>query len=268
VEAAKARESAVAPDGLSRYSDLELICLAQRLPRESPLGKAACEALIGRYRFLVRACIRKYENSPEPQEELMQVGYVGLLRAIRNFDPEIGRNLVAYALPCISGEVKRHFRDNRWPVHVGRPAQELRLEMRQAITELTQRLAHVPNDRELAHHLQVSEAEVRNARRAELAFEPSSLDAPRSADLDAASLADRLGAEDPRLEYALDLQAVGTHMGELPDREQRLLLMRFYGNMTQREISGRLGISQMHVSRLLAHALGYLRQRILEPEAS
>lgn len=259
--------SALAQDELDRCSDLELLDLVQLEPRDSPVGSRACQLLVERYRSLVRACIRRYENSPESQEELMQVGYVGLLSAIRNFDPAVGRNLAAYAQPCISGEVKRHFRDNRWQVHVARPAQELRLEMWQATTELTQRLSRTPRDGELAYHLQVSDAELRDARRAEVAFEPSSLDAPLPGWQDAGSLADYLGGEDPRLERALDLESVWAHIGELPAREQHLLLMRFYGNMSQREISSQLGISQMHVSRLLAHAIGYLRRRILGPEA-
>jgi len=252
-----------APGGLDRYGDLELLGMVQVLPRGSRLAELARELLVERYRSLVMSCTRRYQDSPEPQEDLIQVGYVGLLRAINDFDPALGSSLAAYARPCISGEIKRHFRDNRWQVHVRRPVQQLRLELRQARDELTQRLSRPPKDRELARHLNVSDAELLDARRAELAFQASSLDAPLYDGQDA-RLADFLGEEDPRLEHALDMQAVWAHIGELPAREQRLLLMRFYGNMNQSEIGGQLGISQMHVSRLLAHALGYLRERILE----
>ncbi len=255
-------QSTPAPGGLNRYGDLELLGMVQVLPRGSRLAELARELLVERYRSLVMSCTRRYQDSPESQEDLIQVGYVGLLRVINDFDPALGTSLAAYARPCISGEIKRHFRDNRWQVHVRRPVQQLRLEVRQARDELTQRLSRPPKDRELARHLNVSDAELLDARRAELAFQASSLDAPLYGGQDA-RLADFLGEEDPRLEHALDMQAVWAHIGELPAREQRLLLMRFYGNMNQSEIGGQLGISQMHVSRLLAHALGYLRERIL-----
>ena len=240
--------------------------MVHTLPRESTLRDAACEILVARFQSLVRSCAQRYRDSPESQDELMQVGYVGLLKAINNFDPSVGGNLAAYALPCISGEIKRHFRDKRWHVHVRRSAQELRLEIRSARAELTQRLSRTPKDAELARHLRVSEAELLDAQRADLAFQASSLDAPLSDAQEAVSLGDLIGGEDPRLEQALDMQAVWSHMGELPPRQQRLVLMRFYGNMTQAEIGEQLAISQMHVSRLLSQALSYLRERILGSE--
>jgi RNA polymerase sigma-B factor len=255
--------STQAPGGLNRCGDLELLGLVQLPPPGNRLADLARELLVERYQSLVISCTRRYQDSPESQEDLMQVGYVGLLRAINDFNPAIGSSLAAYAKPCISGEIKRHFRDNRWQVHVRRPAQQLRLEIRQARDELTQRLSRAPKDRELARHLNVTDAELLDARRAELAFQATSLDAPLYDGNDAVRLADFLGEEDPRLERALDMQAVWAHFAELPAREQRLLLMRFYGNMNQTEIGGRLGISQMHVSRLQAHALGYLRDRML-----
>jgi RNA polymerase sigma-B factor len=223
----------------------------------------ACEKLVSRYRALVRSCVLRYRDSPESQEELMQVGYVGLLKAMNNFDPSLGESLAAYAQPCISGEIKRHFRDKRWQVHVRRSAQELRLEIRKTRSDLAQRLARTPTDAELAKHLGVTAAELVDAQRAELAFQASSLNAPLTDGTDAGTLEDVLGGEDPQLETALEMEAVWSHLGELPEREQRLLLMRFYGNMTQAEIGEQLGISQMHVSRLLTHALGYLKNRIL-----
>ena len=104
--------------------DPELVKLVQSLPRDSEQRNAACEKLIGRYESLVRACAQRYRHSPESPEELMQVGYVGLLKAINNFDPSFGSNLASYAQPCIAGEIKRHFRDKRWHVHVKRSTQE------------------------------------------------------------------------------------------------------------------------------------------------
>jgi RNA polymerase sigma-B factor len=253
---------------LDEHPDSELLRLVQSQEQGSQQREEACAVLVKRYQALVRSCVMRYRDSPEPTEELMQVGYVGLLKAINNFDPEIGGSLAAYAQPCVSGEIKRHFRDKRWQVHVRRSAQELRLEIRKARGELSQELSRTPTDAELAEHLGISAADLLDAQRADLAFQASSLDAPLSDSGDAGTLADVLGCEDQNLENTLEMDAVWGHLGELPEREQNLLLMRFYGNMTQTEIGDELGISQMHVSRLLAHALGYLRDRLLAKEGS
>ena len=250
---------------LEQRDDAELLDMIRSLPREHPIREAACEVLVNRYRPLVRSCVRRFQNSPEPYEDLLQVGYVGLIKAINNYDPAAGTGLAGYALPCVSGEIKRYFRDKRWQVHVKRSLQELRLAVRNVTAELTQTLGHAPSDAEIADRLNVTEDELREVRRAELAFQSSSLDAPLADDEGRASLADLIGTEDPQLEHVLDMEAVWKHLSGLPDREQQLLLLRFYGNMTQAEIGKHLGISQMHVSRLLAEALEYLRERLLEP---
>jgi RNA polymerase sigma-B factor len=246
-----------------RLDDRELLRIVRRLPRASERRAAACELLVSRHRNLVRSCAQRYRCSPEPAEDLMQVGYVGLLKAINNFDPAAGGSLAAYAQPCITGEIKRHFRDRRWHAHVERPVQELVLEIREATGHLTQRLGRAPAEADLATYLGASDDELRAARRAEMALQPCSLDAVLADRPGAGTLADLLGHEDPRLEHALNMQAVTAHWGELSAREQRVLLMRFYGDMTQAQIGKQLGISQMQVSRLLAHALGHLRQRLL-----
>jgi RNA polymerase sigma-B factor len=247
------------PRPTAEASDQVLVRLVQSLPRGTDEHNAACETLVARYQSLVRSCAQRYWQSPESQEELMQVGYVGLLKAINNFDPAVGSSLAAYAQPCVSGEIKRHFRDKRWQVHVKRSTQELRLELRRARAELTQRLARSPRADELATHLGVSDADLAEAECADLVFQAWSLDAPVSDQPGTASVADIVGADDPQLEHTLDMEAVWRHWRDLPERQQRLLMMRFYGNMTQTEIGERLGISQMHVSRLLTGALDYLR---------
>jgi RNA polymerase sigma-B factor len=247
---------------LEELEDAELLAMLQSRPHGDSVRDAACEVLVTRYRPLVRSCVLRYRNSTEPQEELMQVGYVGLLKAINNFDPSFGASLAGYAQPCVSGEVKRHFRDKRWQVHVKRSLQELRLELRTAAAELTNELGRIPSDAELAQHLNLSADDVRAARQADLAFQTASLDSPVTTTDGSASLGDLLGEEDPQLEQLIDMQAVWSHWPELPVREQQLLLMRFYGNMTQAEIGAQLGISQMHVSRLLAEALSYLREHL------
>ena len=249
---------------LKELSDNALLGKVRALPRDSELRAAACEILVDRYEKLVRSCVRQYRGSPEPVEDLMQVGYVGLLKAINNYDPEVGDSLSAYAQPCVSGEIKRHFRDKRWQIHVRRSAQELLLELRKATEELTQQLGRAPEEAELAERLGVSLDDMREARQADLVFSTYSLDAPLSDRDDPALLADVLGDDDPEVTHAIDMEAVHTHWEELPEREQRILVMRFYGNLTQTEIGERLGISQMHVSRLLARALGHLKSRLLD----
>jgi RNA polymerase sigma-B factor len=249
--------------GLAGLDDGELLGILRSLPHSSERRAAACELLVGRYRNLVRSCVHRYRRSPEPTQDLMQVGYVGLLKAISNFDPALGRSLVAYAQPYITGELKRHFRDKSWQVHVERSVQELVLAVRAAARQLTQQLGHLPADAELASYLGVSDADIRDARQAELVLRPWSLDEPLAGQDGATSLGDLLGQDDPQVEHMLSMRAVATHWGELPLREQQILRMRFHGDMTQAEIGQQLGISQMHVSRLLAHALGYLRPRLL-----
>jgi len=249
--------------GLAGLDDRELLEIVRSGPLASARRDAACELLVSRHRPLVWSCVQRYRRSPEPAEDLMQVGYVGLLKAINNFDPAFGGSLAAYAQPCISGEIKRHFRDKRWQVHVKRSVKELMLEVREASRQLTQDLGRVPSESDLARHLGVSDDDVREVRRAELAYQPWSLDAPLAGQPGTASLADLLGEEDPGMERMLGIQAVAAHWTELPRREQQILVMRFYGEMTQAQIGHQLGISQMQVSRLLTHALGYLRPRLL-----
>ena len=244
---------------LRELSDDDLLSWCRDYPQGSTERDAACEILVQRYTPLVRACARQYMNSPEPADDLMQVGYVGLLKAINNYDPSFGGSLRAYAVPCITGEIKRHFRDKRWQVRVTRPVQELLLEERGVIEDLTHALGRLPDDDEVAGRLGVAPEELREARRAADGFSALSLDAPLAGQADAAELGDLLGGEDPGVERAVDMEAVATHWEQLPRREQRILVMRFYGNLTQEEIAGRLGISQMHVSRLQARALSRLR---------
>jgi RNA polymerase sigma-B factor len=247
---------------LSRLRDRELLALAASLPRSSERRAAARDLLVARYRHLVWSCVRRYSRSSEPVEDLMQVGYVGLLKAINNFDPALGFSLATYAEPCITGELKKHFRDKIWQVHVRRPLQERVLEVQQAEHRLTQQLGRMPTDVDLASDLGIGAADIREARQAELVLQPLSLDGPPSGRASVASLAEQLGGEDPRLEHILGMQAIARHWGELPAREQQIVVLYYYRGMTQAQIGQELGLSQMRVSRLLARALGYLRPRL------
>lgn len=198
----------------------------------------------------------------------MQVGFLGLVKAIRGFDPAFGNELRSYAVPCISGELKRHFRDKRWQVRVPRPLQELLLGMRTAAEDLTHQLERPPEEAELAARLGVTPDDLREAVQAAEGFTALSLDAPVGDSADSAVLGELLGEYDTSIEQATDLAAVERHWDELPEREQQILLLRFYGNHSQEEVAARLGISQMHVSRLQARALAFLRERLNETEPS
>ncbi len=248
---------------LAELDDRELLGIAGPLPRLGQRPMAACELLVVRYRYLVRSCVQRYSRGPEPAEDLLQVGYVGLVAAINNFDPAVGCSLATYARSHINGEIKRYFRDKRWQVHVVRPVKELVMQVRTATWQLAQELGRTPTESDLAASLGVSGHDLRNAQLAEMAFEQSSLDAPLSGQPGTALLADLFGEEDPQMDHMLDMQAVATHWGELSAHEQKVLLMRFYGGMTQDKIGQQLGISQIQVSRLLGRALGYLRPRLL-----
>jgi RNA polymerase sigma-B factor len=251
--------AAAAEPPLTGRDDADLLAIISAAPRGSEQRDAACQVLVQRYSWLVSSCVRQYSGSPEFREDLMQVGYVGLLTAINRFDPELGSSLPGYAQPCISGEIKRHFRDKRWQVRVRRPIQELRLRMRE---ELTQQLSRSPRDEELAGFLAVSIEEIREARLADEAFLVRSLDTPLG-DGDGASLGDFLATDDPGLEQVVDMEALRVVWPTLPEPEQRILMMRYYGGMTQADIGSRLRISQMQVSRLQARALRFLRNAML-----
>src|SRR5258706_7143411 len=186
----------------------DMLVLIHSLPREDPIRETACEILVNRYRPLVRSCVRRFQNSPEPYEDLLQVGYVGLIKAINNYDPGAGTGLAGYALPCVSGEIKRYFRDKRWQVHVQRSLQEIPLAGRSASSQLTQALGHPPSEAELPDPPNITEDELREVKRAEMAFQSSSLDAPLTDGDGRASLADLIGSDDPQLEQILDMEAV------------------------------------------------------------
>jgi RNA polymerase sigma-B factor len=261
--AAPPAAAVTSPRSLAGLDDGELLAIARSLPLAGERAAAARELLVIRHRGLVRACVARYRRSPEQDQDLMQVGYVGLMKAINNFDPAAGGILAAYAHPTIVGEQRRHFRDGRWPVHVRRTAQELMLAVRAATEDLTHELARVPSEADLAARLGVSTADLRDAQLAETAFTPLWLDAPLGDSPGAGRLADYLGGEDRQIEHMLAMQAVAAHWDELPVRERTILTLRFHGDLSQAEIGRRIGVSQIQVSRLLSHALGYLRPRLL-----
>ncbi|MEV6846981.1 SigB/SigF/SigG family RNA polymerase sigma factor [Actinoplanes sp. NPDC051411] len=205
----------------------------------------------------------KFRGRGEPLEDLEQVARLGLVKAVDRYDPGRG-SFTAYAVSTISGELKRHFRDAAWAVHVPRPIRELLLEARHARTQMTAELSRTPTVAEVAARIGAPEAEVADAFVANGGYSPGSLDAsPVSDDSTAPTLGDLLGSTDADLDGVDDKLTVSGLLMRLPARERRMLAMRFYGNRTQVEIAAELGVSQMHVSRLLSHALSWLREAML-----
>ena len=218
-------------------------------------------ALVARFMPLARSLARRYERSSEPLDDLVQVASMGLVKAIDRFDPERGNAFVSYAVPTILGELRRYFRDCCWDVHVPRGAQELALRVQETQSELTVTLGRPPTVGELAEYLELDVERVLDAMAARNAYVVSSLDAPRSnADgEDAGTYGDCVGEIDERYELIVESGALAGALAHLPERERTVLRLRFERDMTQSEIAAEIGVSQMHVSRLLRHALEQVR---------
>jgi RNA polymerase sigma-B factor len=204
---------------------------------------------------------RRYRGRGEPLEDLEQVARLGLVNAVDRYDPERG-SFTAYAAITIVGEIKRHFRDRTWGVHVPRRLRDLILEVGQATAALTSELSRAPSVAELSRRLETPEDEILAALESAAGYSPASLNAPVGGE-SSAEFGDLVGESDSELESVDDRVTVSGLLGRLPWRERRILAMRFYGNQTQAEIAARFGISQMHVSRLLSRALTWLRQSML-----
>jgi RNA polymerase sigma-B factor len=210
---------------------------------------------------LVRQLARRYRSRSEPMEDILQAGAVGLVKAIDRYEPERG-SFLPFAIPTILGEIKRFFRDTSWSVRVPRRLRDRRLELFRTTDSLTQQLGRPPTVAELAQQLRLTEEEVAEGLDACAAYNTSSLDAPALTDDDTVTLADQIGTDDDELDLVEQREGIEPALEELPAREREILLMRFYGNMTQAQIGEVVGISQMHVSRLLTRSLEHLRERL------
>ena len=230
------------------------------LPADSPERAKIRSTLVELHLPLVEYLARRFRNRGEWLDDLTQVATIGLIKSIDRFDLERGVEFSTYATPTIVGEIKRHFRDKGWAVRVPRRLQELKLSLTKAIGDLAQREGRAPTVSELAAHLQMSEEEVLEGLESANAYSTVSLDAPDSGDEDAPAVADSLGMIDDALEGVEYRESLKPLLERLPPREKRILLLRFFGNMTQSQIAAELGISQMHVSRLLARTLAQLRE--------
>ncbi|MGH9177463.1 MAG: SigB/SigF/SigG family RNA polymerase sigma factor [Acidimicrobiales bacterium] len=217
------------------------------------------DELIEAHLGLAEYLARRFSNRGEPLDDLVQVASVGLLKAVDRFDPGRGVEFSTYATHTIVGELKRHFRDKGWAVRAPRRMQELYLRLGKIVSTLSQELGRSPTIPELANEAQVSEEEVLEALEAGQAYRFASLDAPSPGDDEGDSMSAHLGEDDAGLVDAEHRVALSPLLDQLPRREQMILHLRFFEGMTQSEIAGQLGISQMHVSRLLARSLAQLR---------
>jgi RNA polymerase sigma-B factor len=238
----------------------ELATLEKGDPRRERLR----EILVEEHLPLVRHFARRFSNRGEPFDDLLQVGTLGLIAAIDRFDPTRGVEFLSFAVPTITGEIKRHFRDQGWSVRVPRRLQELHLSLNAAVSELAQKNGHAPNPSELAEHLGIPRAEVLEGLAVANAYRSSSLDERLSGEEDSPTLAATLGEEDAALEGVEYRESLQPLLATIPARERRILILRFFGNMTQSQIAADIGISQMHVSRLLSQTLAKLREGLLK----
>ena len=242
-------------DGVRADSDRRLIA---RYHRHG--DAAAREELVARFLPLARQLARRYQRGREPLDDLVQVASVGLVKAVDRFDPDRGTAFSSYAVPTILGELKRYFRDAGWAVHVPRGMQERVLEVNAALAKLARQLGRSPSPADVARELSLTNEEVLEAMEAAVAYDAISLEAPRSGeDSDGAQYADMLGTEDERFELIELGATIAPTLKALPPRDRLVLHLRFVEDLTQSEIAGRIGVSQMHVSRLIRRALTRLR---------
>lgn len=226
----------------------------------------AREKLVMSHLNLVRFIANKFKNRGEPIDDLVQVGYLGLLKAIDRFDPSRGLEFTTFATPTIMGEIKRHFRDKGWSVRVPRRLQELSAKVNQATDTLTSQLQRSPTIAEIADYLDATVDEVLEAMESSSAYSSVSLEAPSGADDDdTPSVIDRYATEDSDLAFTDDRIIIEEALASFSPRERDVIEMRFLKGMTQIEIAEKLGISQVQVSRLLRRTLKKIQDKI-DPE--
>ncbi|MEV0409889.1 RNA polymerase sigma factor SigF [Streptomyces sp. NPDC050448] len=253
------------PDPRDRSGARALFIELRALPDGSVEKAELRNRLVRMHLPLVEHLARRFRNRGEPLDDLTQVATIGLIKSVDRFDPDRGVEFSTYATPTVVGEIKRHFRDKGWAVRVPRRLQELRLSLTTATAELSQQHGRSPTVHELAERLGISEEEVLEGLESANAYSTLSLDVPDTDD-ESPAVADTLGAEDEALEGVEYRESLKPLLEGLPPREKRILLLRFFGNMTQSQIAQEVGISQMHVSRLLARTLAQLREKLLVEE--
>jgi RNA polymerase sigma-B factor len=229
------------------------------LPPDHPDRAALRGKLVTGYLPVVQHIARRFAGRGEPVDDLEQAGTVGLLNAVDRFEPDRGIDFLSYAVPTITGEVRRHFRDQAWSMRVPRRLKDLNVTLSAAMSQMSQTLGRAPNAPELAEHLGISKEEVLEALEASNAYRSGSLDEMLVDDPDSGKVSDLLGEADAALEQVEYQQTLAPLLEKLPQRERTIIKLRFFGNLTQSQIAEHVGISQMHVSRLLAKTLVQLR---------
>lgn len=228
---------------------------------DDPVRDELREKLVRGYLPVAQHIARRFNNRGEPLDDLVQVATVGLINAIDRFSPERGSDFFSFAVPTISGEVRRHFRDRGWSMRVPRRLKDMHVSINGVVSELAQNLGRAPKPTEIAERLGVPVSEVLEGLEASEAYRSSSLDEMLSSEQGSATVGELVGEADAELDRIDFQQSLRPILAELAERERTILLLRFFGNMTQTQIADRVGISQMHVSRLLAQTLDRLRAR-------
>ena len=249
-----------------RDRERALLLLLDSTSAGDPAHQRARDELVTMHLPLVNYLARRFRARGGPLEDLVQVGTIGLITAVDRFDVSREVELATYATPTIVGEIKRHFRDKGWAVRVPRRLQEMRISLARATAELTQTNGRSPTVAELAAHLGTSEDDVLEGIEGSHAYATTSLDAPLGGgeEGEGVMLADRLGDDDPWLEAVEDRESLKPLLASLPSRERRILALRYFHGLTQSEIADEIGISQMHVSRLLTRSITVLRKGMAE----
>jgi len=246
----------------AEYADvLEMFRQLQRTTEDSADYTQQRDAIIERCLPLADHIARRFEGKGEARDDLLQVARIGLINAVKRFDVEMGSDFASFAVPTIMGELRRHFRDNSWSVKVPRRMKELHLQIGTASAEMSQRLGRAPTASELAVELGIDRDEVLDGLMAGSSYKTSSIDGAAGSE-ERPSLAETLGDVDPGLEHVEYREALRPLLAELPERERTVLVLRFFESMTQSQIAAKVGISQMHVSRLLAKTLAQLREKL------
>ncbi|WP_328340515.1 SigB/SigF/SigG family RNA polymerase sigma factor [Micromonospora sp. NBC_00421] len=241
----------------------DLLAAMAAMPADDPRRPALRAHAIEAWLPLARHLARRYSGRGVQDEDLTQTAAVGLIKAVDHFDPTRGVAFTGYAIPTVVGEIKRYFRDRTWSVRVPRRLQELRLAVSEANSTLTHTLGRSPTVADVADYLNLPEETVLEGLEGARAYRATSLSTPIGTD-SGMDLADTLGADDHDFELVEIHVALGPALATLPERQRQILALRFHGNLTQAEIADRIGISQMHVSRLITRALATLRGRLTD----
>ncbi|SER41825.1 RNA polymerase, sigma 28 subunit, SigD/FliA/WhiG [Lentzea xinjiangensis] len=229
-----------------------------------PARESLRDRLVTEHLPVAQHIARRFGHRGEPHEDLVQVATVGLINAVDRFDPERGSDFLSFAVPTIMGEVRKYFRDSSWSVRMPRRLKELHLAINAGTSRLSQSLGRAPTPSELAEHLGLSREEVHEGLAAGNAYQSASLDDMLMSEDSSISLGSTIGEEDPEIAMIEQREALHPLLQKLPERERKIVIMRFFGNMTQTQIAQKVGISQMHVSRLLAKTLRQLRDVLEE----